>query len=99
MAMTPPPKRTEPPALPREDAMLEQAAQSLREHVDQRWVEISDRVLSRARFMIQYYALSAARNSAASSLGTGSSGHSLARSSNRRAAALRSPSIDRYAAM
>ena len=28
--------------------MLEQAAQSLREHVDQRWVEISDRVLSRA---------------------------------------------------
>ena len=28
--------------------MLEQAAQSLREHVDQRWVEISDRVLTRA---------------------------------------------------
>jgi hypothetical protein len=28
--------------------MLEQAAQSLREHVDQRWVQISDRVLTRA---------------------------------------------------
>jgi hypothetical protein len=28
--------------------MLEQATQSLREHVDQRWVEISDRVLTRA---------------------------------------------------
>jgi len=28
--------------------MLEQAAQSLRDHVDQRWVEISDRVLTRA---------------------------------------------------
>jgi len=28
--------------------MLEQAAQSLREHVDQRWVENSDRVLTRA---------------------------------------------------
>ena len=28
--------------------MLEQATQSLRGHVDQRWVQISDRVLSRA---------------------------------------------------
>ena len=28
--------------------MLEQAAQSLREHVDQRWVQISERVLTRA---------------------------------------------------
>ena len=28
--------------------MLEQAAQSLRDHVDQRWVKISDRVLTRA---------------------------------------------------
>ena len=48
MEMNPPPKRPEPPASAREDAMLEQAAQSLREHVDPRWVEISDRVLTRA---------------------------------------------------
>jgi hypothetical protein len=48
VAMTPAPERPEPPASPRDDAMLEQAAQSLREHVDQRWVQISDRVLTRA---------------------------------------------------
>lgn len=42
------PQRSEPPAAPEKDPMLEKATSSLREHVDQRWVQISDRVRSRA---------------------------------------------------
>lgn len=45
--MTPPPP-AELPANTHGDALVEQATQSLREHVDQRWVQISERVRSRA---------------------------------------------------
>lgn len=49
MAITPDPaKRPQTPTSRRQDAMLAQATQSLRDHVDQRWVQISDRVLTRA---------------------------------------------------
>ena len=39
---------SEPPASLQRDAMLEQATQSLRDHADQRWVQISGRVRNRA---------------------------------------------------
>lgn len=42
------PQRSEPPAAPQTDPLLEQATRSLQEHVDQRWVQICDRVRSRA---------------------------------------------------
>lgn len=41
-------EQPEPTVSGRGDAILDQGSQSLRDHVDQRWVQISDRVRSRA---------------------------------------------------